>query len=101
MAQQMIKHFQKGMPIAIVGDSEFLINCCLGKASTDVSALNKCISICHEALRHLVQSFSARPFGSQELVVHTPRKDNSAADAAANEALDHGDFLDVHPEVIA
>ena len=34
-------------------------------------------------------------------MIHTPRKDNSAADAAANEALDHGDFLEVYTEVIA
>ena len=39
--------------------------------------------------------FHVKPFDGQQLARQVPRADNSAADAAANRALDVGTFLDV------
>ena len=44
----------------------------------------------------MVVNFSVRSFGDGSLVVHTPRRDNAAADAAANRALDQGTFEEVY-----
>ena len=91
---------QSGFPVAIVGDSKFLVDCCLGRASTDNPALSKMLRVAHEALQQLIVNFAAKCFSLRELMVHTPRGDNAAADAAANRALDHGNFENTYlPEL--
>ena len=49
----------------------------------------------HTALRTLVQCFSIVPPAGAELAQHVPRSDASAADAAANWAIDLKTFMDV------
>ena len=100
MAKAVLKFLRDGAFLAIVGDSEFLVNCCLGRSRTMHADLTRPVKIAHEALRQLVQGFSARPFQHRDLVIHTPRGDNSAADAAAKRALDEGNFETCCPESI-
>lgn len=76
--------------------SEFLIKCCLGAASTGDASLKKSLAVAQESLRQLVGKFFAKPFPRRDLILHTPRKDNGAADAAANHGLDQGNFEEVH-----
>ena len=94
MAQQLLTHLQSGIPLVIVGDSKFLVDCCLGRASAKGTSIVKLLHVAQEAIKVLLQRFSVKTYGSRELLAHTPRKDNSAADAAANRALDFGNFED-------
>ena len=91
-ARQVASRLHHGIPIAIVGDSEFLVNCCLGKAHCREPSLKKLLQVAQEGLRQLVSKFRAKSFPGKDLVVHTPRRDNAAADAMANRALDNGSF---------
>ena len=91
----MLTYTRKGLPIAIVGDSKFLVDCCLGRACTQDPKILRLLSIAQEALRQMTTSFSVKCFTKRELLIHTPRKDNAAADAAANKALDEGDFAEI------
>ena len=100
VARSVLQRLRTGICFAIVGDSEFLVNCCLGEACTNKSNLKKLLNIAQEALKQLAQGFSVKPFLHKQLVIHTPRGDNSAADAAANRALDEGDFWNVYPEEV-
>ena len=47
--------------MAIVGDSEFLVKCCLGEAHTERRNLKKLLSIAQEALKQITEGFSAKP----------------------------------------
>eukprot|EP00973_Karenia_brevis_P027062 3735364-Karenia_brevis.AAC.1 len=49
----------------------------------------------HDDLNELVSGFHVRPPCTGDLAQYVPRADNSAADAAANQALDTNSFLDV------
>ena len=49
----------------------------------------------HTSLQTLIQCFYVRPPLNRDIAEQVPRKDNSAADAAANWALDHNSFLEV------
>ena len=48
----------------------------------------------------LIQCFHSSAPGIEELGQQVPRSDNSAADAAANWALDHGSYLQVYVQVV-
>ena len=100
LAQQLLTHLQSGIPLVIVGDSKFLVDCCLGRALAKGSSIVKLLDVAQEALKVLLQRFSVKTYGSRELLAHTPRKDNSAADAAANRALDGGSFEDFSSEEV-
>ena len=86
----MLRRLRDGIPLAVVGDSKFLIDCCLGRAHTTQPSIRRNLRVALEASRQLVGKLFARTFGTQELFIHTPRKANSQADAAANQAWTPG-----------
>ena len=78
-----------------VGDSKILIDCLLGDASTSTPDIRRSVVLAHTALQTLIQCFHIKAPGVENLGQQVPRSDNSAADAAANWALDHGTFMQV------
>ena len=95
MAKAALKCLAKDLQVQIVGDSEVMINCLLGRASAKDPQILKSIQVAQTALKTLVECFQIKPPHPEELAKQTPRADNSAADAAASWALDHGSFNDV------
>ena len=67
----------------------------LGRASAKDPNVLKSVRLGQLALKTLVECFHVQPPHTEELAKHVPRADNSAADAAANWALDHMSFNDV------
>eukprot|EP00973_Karenia_brevis_P007989 1083322-Karenia_brevis.AAC.1 len=64
----------------------------MGRALLKTPDLLSALHDAHENLLRLSQDFKVRPPHMKELAQHVPRADNTAADAAANLALDAGDF---------
>ena len=83
------------MQILIDCDSQVLIDCLLGDASTDMPDLKRPVKLAHVGLQTLIESFRVKPPRGQQMARQVPRSDNSAADAAANAALDQGPFMEV------
>ena len=75
-----------------------LIKCLLGRAAPKNPALQRPGRLAHTALQTLTQCFKVRPPDNEDLAKHVLRADNSAADAAANFALDSGSFIDYRME---
>ena len=98
IAQSAVACFGRGFPIMVVGDSQLLIDGLLGHACIRDAGLTKNVAVAHIALQKLTAHFHVQPFMGHQLARQVPRSDNSAADAAANKALDVGSFLDVHVE---
>ena len=95
VSQSALKRIACGLEVQFVGDSEILTNCLLGRATTKDEVIFRQVQLAHTALRTLVQCFSIVPLDGAELAQQVPRSNNSAADAAANWALDHKSFMDV------
>ena len=95
-AQTAVSCFRHGLHIQLVGDSQLLVDLCLGKAASEDRRITRVLSVAQEALRRLTQSCSCKPPWAKQIVQQTPRTDNSAVDRAANQALDSGDFHDSH-----
>ena len=91
-AGAVLKQLRDGLCLQIAGDSQVLVNCCRGRASTCDPALVKPIRVAMEALQQAVTKFGVSCFLGRDLVAYTPCGDNSAADAAANAAVDTGSF---------
>ena len=98
VAQNALRHLRSGLAMQFVGDSKILIDCLLGDASTSDPELSKFVRVAHAGLRTLTENFGIRAPGVEVLARQVPRSDNSAADAAANWALDHDSFMDVRLE---
>jgi len=95
VATSALRRFRDGLPLLIVGDSKVLIDCLLGDASTDMPDLKRPVKLAHVGLQTLIESFRVKPPCGQQMARQVPRSDNSAADAAANAALDQGPFMEV------
>jgi hypothetical protein len=95
VSQSALKQLACGLKVQFVGDSGVLISCFPGRANTKDLVISRQVQLARTALRTLVQCFSIVPPDGAELAQHVPRSDNSAADAAANWALDHKTFMDV------
>ena len=79
----------------IVGDSQVLVNSLLGEAALKEPALLEQMSVAQRGLQKWVAIFRASTFDAEPFAKQVPRSDNSAADTAANKALDKGTFLDI------
>ena len=95
VAGAALRHFKLGLQVLFVGDSDILINALLGDAATAKLELRRPLKLAHTALQTLVQSYGIRSPSGYDLAKQVPRGDNSAADAAAIRALDHGTFMEV------
>jgi hypothetical protein len=95
IAEAALEHFKLGLQVLFVGDSDILIKALLGDAATKEPELRRPLKLAHAGLRTLVQSYGIRSPSGYDLAKQVPRGDNSAADAAANRALDHGTFMEV------
>jgi ribonuclease HI len=95
VATSALRRFRDGLPLLIVGDSQIIIDCLLGDASTDMPDLKRPVRLAHVGLQTLIESFRVKPPRGQQMARQVPRSDNSAADAAANAALDQGPFMEV------
>ena len=73
----------------------------LGNAATTVDEILRHLKLAHIALKTLIQTFAARAPLGRELAIQVPRSDNSAADAAANRALDQGSFTEIRVKQIS
>ena len=67
----------------------------LGRASCKEPQLQRPVKLAVTALQTLLKCFRIQAPDTSEIALHVPRADNSAADAAANHALDNGTFTDV------
>jgi len=95
VATSVLKRLRSGLQVQVVGDSSILIDCLLGRASAKQPAIRRQVQLAHTALQMLIQNFCVKAPGSDDLARQLPRKENSAADAAANRALDHGTFTEL------
>ena len=89
-----------GMQVQFIGDSKVIIDCLIGKASTSTPDMRRSVLLAHTALQTLVQCFHIKAPGVEDFGQQVPRSDNSAADAAANWALDHGTFMHVYVQEV-
>ena len=89
-----LQHFKLGLQTLFVGDLDILINALLGHAALKKPELRRPLKLAHAGLQTLVQSYGIRSPSGCDLAKQVPRADNSAADAAANRALDHGTFME-------
>ena len=94
VAKNALSHFSHTPILQFIGDSDVLISALLGRASCKDEALLRLLKVAHVGMQTLTQSLKIRPPGAELLARHVRRADNSAADAAANWALDHGSFTD-------
>ena len=95
-AKKALERLTAGLCLQFVGDSAVLIDCFLGKAATSAASdMKRSLSVAHVGLQTLIQCFDVRPPSLSDMAHHVPRSDNSAADAAANWALDVGTFEEV------
>jgi len=91
-----LRHFRQGLQLLFVGDSDILINALLGDAATKMPEIRRPVALAHAGLQTLIQSYGVRSPSGYDFAKQVPRSDNSAADAAANMALDHGSFMEVN-----
>jgi hypothetical protein len=83
---------KRGLVMQFIGDSRLIVDFLMGRARTDMTAIGRPIAQAHSMLHTLVQKFQVRSPRGRDLAQQVPRADNSAADAAANYALDAGGF---------
>lgn len=100
VAQSALRALHGGMCLQFVGDSELLVNGLLGRSCCKESNLQRPLKLAHTALQTLLQCFHILPPMCDELAKQVPRADNSAADAAANWALDNHSFAEVRVEEV-
>jgi len=93
VATAALRHFKGGLQVLFVGDSDVLINALLGDAAVKAPELRRPLKLAHTGLQTLVQSYGIRSPSGYDFAKQVPRSDNSAADAAANMALDGGSFM--------
>ena len=96
VASLALRRFRRGLPLLFVGDSDILIKALLGDAATKMPQIRRPLVLAHTGLQTLIQSYGVRPPSGYDFAKQVPRSDNSAADAAANKALDHGSFMQVN-----
>jgi len=89
-----LQSLRSGLQLQFVGDSQVIVDAGMGRANLIDKSLQEQVGAAQESIRQLLQKLEIRPPQGQELVVQTPRSDNTAADAAANRALDEGSFTD-------
>jgi len=94
VARAALSSLTNRVTLQVVGDSKFLIDCVLGRASATDPTICKAVRLAHVALENLIRNFKAEPPPGQDLACHVPRSDNSAADAVANWSLDSGSFME-------
>lgn len=99
-ALSAIARLRTGLQVQIVGDSRVLIDCLLGDAGTAQPNIKRFLKLAHAALETLTNIFFVKAPDSEEIAQQVPRKHNSAADAAANFALDNGAFMDVRMNAV-
>ena len=92
VAASALKRFSMGLQLQIIGDSRVLIDCLLGRACAKQPEIRRHVQLAHIALQTLVQHFCVKSPGAEEIARQLPRSENTAADAAANRALDQGTF---------
>ncbi len=51
VATSALRRFRDGLPLLIVGDSQVLIDCLLGDASTDMPDLKRPVKLAHVGLQ--------------------------------------------------
>ncbi len=95
VAQAALKILSSGVQTQFIGDSSVQVDCLLGRASTKEPGLQRSVRLGHTALKTLIQCFNVQSPDAEDLAKQVPRADNSAADAAANWALDHESFTDI------
>ena len=100
VAQSALNALREGLQLQFVGDSEILVDGLLGRACCKEPQLQRPLRMAHTALQTLLQCFSVRPPRAKEFAEQVPRADNSAADAAANWALDNGSFVEIRLQVV-
>ena len=101
IAQAAMDTLHKGVQVQFSGDSQVMIDGLLGRCCCKEPQIQRPMKLAHTALQMLLQCFSIRPPAAKDLAQQVPRASNSAADAAANWALDKGSFIDVRlPEVV-
>jgi len=100
VAAAALAQLRDGLQFQCVGDSQILIDCLLGRSCTDTPNIIKFVRVAHLALQTLVQNFCIRAPGVTDVAQQVPRSDNSAADAAANRALDYGTFMELRLEAV-
>ena len=79
----------------LIGDSRVFIDCLLGRAATEATVMRRSLGHAQEYLLHLTRGCGLHAPHGRELAQHVYRSDNGAADAAANQALDEGNFRQV------
>ena len=94
MLRKASASLRAGIVLQIVGDSRILVDCLLGRAVPAQQWL-KALRMAHSGLQTLTSSFGVSPPTGRAMCQQVPRADNSAADQAANRALDHGNFREI------
>jgi len=87
VAHSALTRIREGLPLQVVGDSQALINCLLGRVATKTPDIGRSVRLAHTALRTLTQVFGVTAYNANPLAQQVPRSNTSADDAAANRAL--------------
>ena len=87
-----LKRMAQGILMQVVGDSQVVADIFNGKAVASNAVICKHVSTAQESMRQLLMRFPIRPRWAHDFVKQVARSDNSAADSAANRALDQGSF---------
>ena len=82
------------------GIRKSLLTDCWGTFFPGQSAQTTTLKVAHTGLQTLVESFNIQPPPFADFAKQVPRSDNTAADAAANWALDNKSFVDVRLEEV-
>ena len=98
LATAALQMCRRGLAMQFIGDSRVLIDCLLGRARAESEGLQRPVRQAHSMMRQLVKRFAVRNPRGRVLAQQVGRADNSAADAAANLALDTGSFRQVYCE---
>ena len=100
VALAALQNLRSGLHFQFIGDSRVLVDCLMGRAGTTNPCMERSIQLGHVALKTLCDCFCILPPDEEDFAKNVPRADNSAADAAANLALDSGNFYHVLPDGI-
>eukprot|EP00973_Karenia_brevis_P001549 210307-Karenia_brevis.AAC.1 len=74
-----------------------VIKALMGSVSLRHAGLLTMLQRAHATLQEVVNCFHVSPPLARQLAQHVLRADNSAADSAANSALDDGNFAQIDP----
>ena len=80
VAQAALQKLRQGMQVQFIDDSNIIIDCLLGQASTCMPGIRRSVALAHTALQTLIQCFHISAPGIEELGQQVPRSDNSAVE---------------------